>query len=474
MAKKQIPLISGLTNARNRSLVIALGVIIIGSVVFAVTQLTGSKDDPLAKEGSRTGGVPRIKSVPGAKAPEKYVKLQREENVRRAEEALQKKTAAIPTLIGAIQEDPDETIPIDLAAMDSQLPGSQDKAKAGRVALGEAESGTFISSGPFKAQKEREQRRADIQKRRQEQIERLERQKKEKRDRQVQREQRKEDKIQQKEYQQTVKRIQGNMKKYMDGAYREWSVYPTQAYKAGKWENAPYEPKVNRMLAQKDGSADGQFVGALPDSSGVPQAVTQGKSFQAPVKPEKSVIKAGSVLFGVLDTAINTDEPGPILVTIVHGKYKGGKLIGEVAHEGRQEKALLTFNKLSLPGHDTSHSVNVVAIDPDTARTALASDVNKHYLLRYGSLFASAFMEGYADAISEQGTTTTVSPLTGATTQTRPELSGKEEFLVALGEVGKRWGQQIRPVFNKPYTVTINQGTGLGLLFTDDADVTKK
>lgn len=473
MANKKIPIISGLTNARNRTLVIALGVVIVGSLIFAATQLTQDSDDPLSKAGTRTGGVPGIRSVPGAKAPEKYVELQREENVKRAEEALKKKTASIPTLIGAIKEDPRETIPIDLEAIDPALPPGQAQTKTGNVQLGEAQAGTIITSGPFRAQKEREQRRAEIEKRRQEQIDRIERQKQEQRRREEEKKVTQQQQMEAKQYEATVKRIKGNMTKYLSGAHKEWSSYPKQNYVEGRWFKEEYKSKVARLLSkQEDGST--QLVGTMPDGSGNPQAITASQQRPgAPTLPQ-DIIKAGTILFGVLDTAINTDEPGPVLATIVHGKYKGGKLIGEIAHSPRQEKALISFKTMTLPHLPSSMGVSVVAIDPDTARTAVASDVDKHYLLRFGSLFASSFIQGYADAISEQGTVTTVSPLTGATTQTKPELSGKEEFLTALGEVGKQWGAQIRPLYNKPYTITVKQGTGLGLLFTADANVTAK
>ena len=43
------------------------------------------------------------------------------------------------------------------------------------------------------------------------------------------------------------------------------------------------------------------------------------------------LIKAGSILFAVLDTAVNSDYPDtPVLATIVDGKYKGAKLLGKL------------------------------------------------------------------------------------------------------------------------------------------------
>jgi hypothetical protein len=38
----------------------------------------------------------------------------------------------------------------------------------------------------------------------------------------------------------------------------------------------------------------------------------------------------------------------------------------------------------------------------------------------------------------------------------------------ALGEVGKKWGEAISGYFNRPNTVTVDSGTGIGLLFLAD------
>ncbi len=185
------------------------------------------------------------------------------------------------------------------------------------------------------------------------------------------------------------------------------------------------------------------------------------------------LVKAGTVLFGILDTAVNSDEPGPVLATIVGGPLKGAKLVGNVAITppppgASSEAVTLTFNTLSLPSKTNSISVNAVAVDTETARTALADDVDHHYLLRYGSLFASAFMAGYAKVITSQGTVQTSSANGLQTTTQSPMLSNRQTILAALGEVGKKWGEAISGYFNRPNTITVDSGTGIGLLFLAD------
>jgi YD repeat-containing protein len=176
------------------------------------------------------------------------------------------------------------------------------------------------------------------------------------------------------------------------------------------------------------------------------------------------VVKAGTVMFGVLTTAINSDEPGPILGKIIVGKFKGGTVIGTMTNEG--QKVLLTFNTLNMPNVPTSISINAVAIDPCTARTAFASCTNNHYLMRYGSLFASAFLQGYGQAFLTSGQTVVSTGL--ATATTTPDLSPAAKVWAALGNVGTRYSAVLGNVFNTPPTVRVYSGTAMGLLFLSD------
>jgi len=210
-------------------------------------------------------------------------------------------------------------------------------------------------------------------------------------------------------------------------------------------------------------------------SSGSGSSGSSGSSSgQGGTSAGKVLIKAGTILFASLDTAVNSDEPGPVMGTITQGTYKGAKILGSVqlASTGgtdRPEKVTLNFSTLNIHDSEKSLTLNGVAIDPDTARTALASDVDHHYLLRYGTMFASSFMSGYAKVIASQGTVQT-STTTGSTTTTTPALSPRQEIFAALGEVGTRFGDSTSSYFTMPNTITVNAGTGFGLLVL--ADVT--
>lgn len=206
-------------------------------------------------------------------------------------------------------------------------------------------------------------------------------------------------------------------------------------------------------------------------------------------------IKAGCIMFGVLDTSLNSDEPSPILATVVDGRcendatslnncptnitgvcnnggylnLKGAKLVG--SFQRVDKKVIVTFNSMNVPGLSSSIAVNAVAIDPNTARTALADHVDSHYLLRFGTLFATSFIGGFGKAIEESGSTTNIS-LAGIS-QTFQNFSAAQEAAIALGNVGQRFGEVLASTFNRPPTVEVNSGTGIGLLFMADVSNTQ-
>ena len=109
------------------------------------------------------------------------------------------------------------------------------------------------------------------------------------------------------------------------------------------------------------------------------------------------------------------------------------------------------------------------AIDAETAQNALASNVDNHYLLRYGSLMGAAFLEGFGNAwTSVQTSTTDSNGLINVYTAPPPEATAKTAFYQGLGQIGTNLGQQVGQVFQTPPTVTLDAGTGLGVLFMSD------
>ncbi len=189
---------------------------------------------------------------------------------------------------------------------------------------------------------------------------------------------------------------------------------------------------------------------------------------------QTSVIKMGDILFAVMDTAVNSDEPGPILATIVSGRFKGAKLIGSFNLPSNANSMVITFNAMSIPGAPKTISISAFGVDPNTARTALSSRTDHHYLMRYGSLFASSFLQGFGNAFQSADTTVTIGGTGGGnnvTIQNGIGRSALENAVIGLAQVGQNWGQVAQQVFNTPVTVEVYAGTGIGVLFTQDVSI---
>src|SRR5690606_14159455 len=86
--------------------------------------------------------------------------------------------------------------------------------------------------------------------------------------------------------------------------------------------------------------------------------------------------------------------------------------------------------------------------------------------LRYGTLFASAFLEGLSNGVLSSGSSTAITPF-GIFHQT-PNLSPVQQGLVGLGTVGQRFSNVLGQNFNRPPTIQLSAGTGLGILFMSD------
>ena len=204
-----------------------------------------------------------------------------------------------------------------------------------------------------------------------------------------------------------------------------------------------------------------QYVAGVPSLSGgvVGGGASGGGSSLAATAP--AAVKAGTIMYAVLLTEVNSDEPGPVLAEIVQGKFKGARILGTLSNQGK--KVLLSFNTLTLPKLGQSIAINTIAIDENTARTALSSYTNNHYWLRYGTLFASAFLQGYGQSFAA------VQPnFVFFNNNTTPDLNPRQRIFVGLGQVGTQYASVLGSVFSTPPTVHVYSGTPMGILFLSD------
>lgn len=408
-----------LSNTKTRTLVLLTGGVLIVGILIAIAS-SNKSNEPLEKQASKTSSLPKgIESTPGAKTSEKYKALQEKANTIGAEKAEKKGGTFIPTIVS--DNKPKNTE--DLQSQFMKALEQADVTKNQKALVQDPRLNQLLAQ-----QKQDDAATDALNKQRQaqakaEQMVALNDQKLK-----------------------AIETVAQAMEEQSKAALAAWNDVPLQAYNIGEWE----ANKKQRGLNSESDDSSGN--GRTTDSKQV-------------------ILKAGTILFASLETAINSDEPGPIMAKITQAPYKDAKLVGKIElppNDG--EKITLKFETLNIPNEPTSTKINAVAIDPDTARTALASKVDHHYLLRWGTLFSSAFLSGYSKAVAKSGTTVNASTVPGqssVTTITSP-LSGKQQFFEGLGEVGTKWSEQLGQNFSRKPTITIAPGTGIGVLVLSD------
>jgi type IV secretory pathway VirB10-like protein len=439
--------LSGLfSNVRTRSIIIAAGGIVVLIIIVGIIGLRRNAADTAA--GAKLTKATNLQSVPGINPTSpQYAQIQQQVNQQNFDQAVKTQSTAIPTVITAqsLQNvNNPEAFNTSANATNNGTTDGTDSTDGtatgngnGNTAGGNASGGANGQAGGIS----------------QAQLQAMQAQQKE----QMQQMQNRLNQLTSQQAQQQMQQTAEAMQRQAQQLMASWNsntATPTQQYVTGAAANAA--GNANAVAGSQVGNGI---------NSGINSSTTTG--------PTPSMIKAGTVLFAVLDTAVNSDQPGPVMATVVEGQFKGAKLLGSIQQSQQlpgtngPETLVLSFNTMSVPYQPQSVTVSAYAINPDTARTAIASDVDHHYMLRYGSLFASAFLQGYGQAVSQAGSTTTTN-LFGTTTTNYGNLSGIEEVTAGLGQVGQSWGAQLGQTFNRQNTVYINSGLGIGILFTSD------
>ena len=183
----------------------------------------------------------------------------------------------------------------------------------------------------------------------------------------------------------------------------------------------------------------------------------------APPEPEgKIIISAGSIYSGRTLIASDSDVPGPVLVEIANGPFRGGRAIGEFT----SNEKLLTLNFSTVVFKGQSYSVNAIALDPETSLAGLASDVDNRYFSRVVLPTAAAFITGFTEAVGQSATTVQVQGDT--VIQNQDELDVEEQLAEGANVAAEEISSLLNDNEDQEPRVTIDSGTSVALLFTEE------
>lgn len=214
------------------------------------------------------------------------------------------------------------------------------------------------------------------------------------------------------------------------------------------------EAKDTNKLSSTSDAGAGQVPEATPASS---------------KPPPKIVAHLGELFYGTMDLEANSDYSTFVQATVIGGPMNGAKLQG--AFKRTTDRLEIIFSKASLDGKTLA--VSAIATHPENKEIGLATDVNHHYLTRFGGLFTAAFIRGYGENLEREGTEVTVNADTGTVVESTPNRSNKDLALLGGAEVADEASQYLRGAVNRPPTVVVAANTPIGILLRGDViDVT--
>lgn len=177
---------------------------------------------------------------------------------------------------------------------------------------------------------------------------------------------------------------------------------------------------------------------------------------------------AGTVLFGQLLNRIGSESPGPVLATILQGRYAGSRLIGRF--ETNRNSTFIQFDQMVVIGDlegepETTISINAVAVDTKYVGTAIPSVVDRHFVQNIAVGFVAGFTRGIGDSLARFRESTTTGT-DGSITTTTERLGLRDALVSATGQALADTGSLLHDWYgNRPVTITVEAGTPIGILF---------
>lgn len=178
----------------------------------------------------------------------------------------------------------------------------------------------------------------------------------------------------------------------------------------------------------------------------------------------KIIVPAGTIEYAQLLIEADSDIPGPIMARIASGPLAGSRILGAfTVADG--EYLVLNFDTVVIDG--ISHGIDAVAVNPDTTKIGMVTDVDHKYWERIILPAAAKFIEGFGSAVAQtDSTSVSVSGGTGTVTQETQDLNARQELFKGVEEASKEISDIISEEGkNAKVRIVVKAGTPMGVLF---------
>jgi intracellular multiplication protein IcmE len=176
------------------------------------------------------------------------------------------------------------------------------------------------------------------------------------------------------------------------------------------------------------------------------------------------ILRPGDILYAETITSVNSDAPTQVLAEITTGEFKGARLVGTFAKPESADGLVVEFSAMTLESGETI-AMSGYAVDGRTAETAVASDVDRRYVKRYGPVFGATFLSAFAGAAAAPSQTMSSDGdvVTAQSTTREAALAGVSS---AMGQVA---GDLMASAPKGP-KITLRSGYPLGILIMEPVE----
>lgn len=189
-----------------------------------------------------------------------------------------------------------------------------------------------------------------------------------------------------------------------------------------------------------------------------------------PVNNPNIEVPTGAMLYGQIQASLNSDYPGMVRVKVLGGPLDQSMMMGaytvpflEDSYRPR-DKIKIALNKMVYQRN--TFTINAVALDTQSMTDYLTGEVDYHYFTRWGGLIAANVLKGIGRAVATTGQSAS-NDGSGMIYQ-QPITATGDQLKVAAGEVGNELSTIAREQFDRPPTVTKDQGEMVAIFFMEE------
>ena len=203
-----------------------------------------------------------------------------------------------------------------------------------------------------------------------------------------------------------------------------------------------------------------QAAQARADAGRAVAASAGGSGSAAASRPKHVVMPAFRWVTGRTKLATNSDSGGPVVAEITSGPLAGDRVKGTA--QKHEDRLTVTMNEITLQDGRTI-PVNAMLMTPDSKETAIASDVDHHYIPRIVLPTLAAGIQGLGQALALSGSSVFSGPY-GAS-QNYNTFNGGQLAGIAAGTAAGQANQVLQQQTPKQSTVNLAADVDVGIMF---------